>query len=70
MANMTQIHQAAPFASTAIQQLEQLEGLFHAIRSELETDCYAYKLANLGQEIASGYAATMQKVATSEVRHG
>lgn len=70
MANVAQLHPVAPFASTAVQQLEQLEAMFHAIRSELETDCYAYQLANLGQEIASGFAATMQKVATSEVRHG
>ncbi|KVR46387.1 hypothetical protein WM11_31515 [Burkholderia ubonensis] len=70
MANVAQIHQVAPFASTAVQQLEQLEAMFHAIRSELDTDCYAYQLANLGQEIASGYAATMQKIAMSGVHHG
>ncbi|KVC66346.1 hypothetical protein [Burkholderia stagnalis] len=70
MANVARANQGTPFASTALQQLEQLEAMFHAIRSELESDCYAYQLANLGQEIASGYAATMQKIAMSEVRHG
>ncbi|KVN27339.1 hypothetical protein WJ63_14305 [Burkholderia pyrrocinia] len=69
MANVAQANQGTPFASTALHQLEQLEAMFHAIRSELETDCYAYQLANLGQEVASGYAATMQKIATSEVHH-
>ncbi|MGU7843017.1 hypothetical protein ACV22V_26520 [Burkholderia sp. AW33-5] len=69
MANLDRAHQGAPFASTAIQQLEQLEAMFHAIRSELESDCYAYQLANLGQEIASGYAATMGRIAEMEVHH-
>ncbi|AOJ88277.1 hypothetical protein WS87_05420 [Burkholderia sp. MSMB0856] len=67
MANVDRAHPEAPFASTAIQQLEQLEAMFHAIRSELESDCYAYQLANLGQEIASSYAATMGKIAQMEV---
>lgn len=70
MANVDQIRPAAPFASTAIQQLEQLEAVFHAIGSELESDCYAYHLANLGQETASGYAAAMAKVAQVEVSRG
>ncbi|MBA9902673.1 hypothetical protein [Burkholderia cepacia] len=69
MANEVQMHAAAPFASTAVQQLEQLEAMFHAIRSELESDCYAYQLANLGQEIASGYAAMMGRIAQMEVHH-
>ncbi|OXJ00032.1 MULTISPECIES: hypothetical protein [Burkholderia] len=69
MSNVAAIHPTAPFASTAIQQLEQLEAMFHAIRSELDSDCYAYHLANLGQEIASGYAATMGKIAKLEVHH-
>lgn len=70
MANVPQLHPVAPFASTAVQQLEQLEAMFHAIRSELETDCYAYHLANLGQETASGYTAAMAKVAQLGVSRG
>ncbi|ABO55458.1 hypothetical protein LA345_14965 [Burkholderia vietnamiensis] len=69
MANVDRVHPAAPFASSVIQQLEQLEAMFHAIRSELESDCYAYQLANLGQEIASGYVAAMGKIAQMEVHH-
>ncbi|VWD12556.1 hypothetical protein [Burkholderia contaminans] len=69
MSNVNHVHPVAPLASTAIQQLEQLEAMFHAIRSELESDCYAYHLANLGQEIASSYVAAMDKVVQMEVHH-
>jgi len=69
MSNVDHVHPVPPLASTAIQQLEQLEAMFHAIRSELESDCYAYHLANLGQEIASSYVAAMDKVVQMEVHH-
>ncbi|WP_431226811.1 hypothetical protein [Burkholderia contaminans] len=52
------------------EQLERLEAMFHAIRGELDRDCYAYQIADLGQEVASGYAATMKKIAEMEASHG
>lgn len=70
MANSTHDRLCTDFASTVSEQLERLESLFHAIRSELDRNCYAYQLADLGQEVASGYVATMKRIAEMEASHG
>ncbi|VWM20558.1 hypothetical protein [Burkholderia lata] len=70
MANSTRARLSTGFATTVTEQLERLEAMFHAIRGELDRDCYAYQIADLGQEVASGYAATMKKIAEMEASHG
>ncbi len=54
---------AAHIAQTALLSLERLEALLASISDQAQPSTYLETLANLGQELASGYVSEMSRYA-------
>jgi hypothetical protein len=67
--NATISKQAMAIASSASEQISQLEALFDALHEQLEDGTYARKLAELGRQASSRYAFELAEIAGSEAAH-